>query len=196
MEHISTGDLLREAKKAGTPLGLKAKQFMDAGRLVPDELVNELVAERLRGPDRPDGFLLDGYPRTVTQAEVFGKMLQEIARPLDAVVLIDVDDKEILRRITGRLTCPRCKATFHVTSKPAKVASTCDRCGYSPLEQRPDDNADTVRRRLGAYHAQTTELVPYYRKLGLLREVEGRGDIEVIYKQIVAAIDARTGSKC
>jgi adenylate kinase len=187
LTHISTGDLLREALCNQTPLGLKAKGFMEQGKLVPDEMVNDLVAERFRGANPPGNFLMDGYPRTLAQAEVFGRLLEEVNLPLTAVVLLTVDDEEIVRRVTGRLTCPKCKATFHVTSNPPKVAGVCDHCG-GKLEQRSDDNVGAVRQRLEAYHQQTAELVPYYRGLGLLREVSGLGDIEAIYQRTLAAL--------
>jgi adenylate kinase len=187
MVHISTGDLLREAKAAGTPLGRQATDYMDAGKLVPDELVNELVAERFRRPDRPQNFLMDGYPRTVAQAEVFARLLAEVNLPLDAVVLLDVPDEEIIGRITGRLTCPSCKAMYHRTNRPPRQAGVCDNCGAA-LEQRADDREDTVRHRLEEYHGQTAALVPHYRRLGLLREVAGHGDVESIYQTLVAAL--------
>jgi adenylate kinase len=195
MTHISTGDLLRAAKAAGTPLGMQAKAFMDAGKLVPDELVNDLVAERFRGPDRPAAFLMDGYPRTTAQAEVFDRLLAEVRLPLTAVVLVDVGDEEIVERITGRLTCPKCAATYHVKNRPPQVAGICDNCG-TPLVQRADDNADTVRARLEAYHRQTAELVPFYRKKGLLREISGQGDVETIHRNILASLGAQAGLSC
>jgi len=189
MAHISTGDLLRAAKKAGTPLGLQAKAFMDQGKLVPDELVNQLIRETFLGEGRPTSFLMDGYPRTVAQAETFESLLAEAGLPLDAVVLIDLDDAEIIQRITGRLTCPNphCGASYHVTNKPPKVAGVCDVCG-SKLEQREDDKLEKIQTRLEAYRRQTAELLPHYRKLGLLRQVPGAGDIETIYQNIVKAL--------
>jgi adenylate kinase len=195
--HISTGELLRSAKAAGTPLGLRAKSYMDAGQLVPDELVNELVRERFQGPDRPTCFLMDGYPRTVAQARVFERLLAKCNLPLTAVVLINVSDEEILRRITGRLTCPNkeCGAVYHARTNPPKVPGVCDRCG-SRLITREDDNAETVAARLGAYHGETADLVPHYRSLGLLREVAGQGEIDTIYQNILAALQKQAGPTC
>src|SRR5262245_18474386 len=189
MAHISTGDLLRAAKKAGTPLGLQAKAFMDQGKLVPDELVNRIIREKFLANDRPDSFLMDGYPRTVAQSQMFELLLTEVRLPLDAVVLIEVSDDEIIRRITGRLTCvnPQCGTTFHATTKPPHVPGVCDVCG-SKLEQREDDKLDKIQVRLEAYRRQTAELVPHYRQLGLLREVQGGGDIETIYQDIITAL--------
>lgn len=193
--HISTGDLLRAAKVAGTPLGLRARAYMDAGHLVPDELVNDLIAERFRAADRPRHFLMDGYPRTVAQAEVFERLLVEVNLPLTAVILIDVKDEEIVHRTGGRLTCPKCKTSYHIMGRPPKMSRLCDRCGSS-LGQRADDNAVTVRKRLEEYHQQTAELVPHYRKRGLLREVVGQGDIQTIHSNILAALRPQVGSSC
>jgi adenylate kinase len=195
MVHISTGDLLRAARHARTPLGLQAETFMNQGRLVPDELVNDLVAELFRGPNRPDHFLMDGYPRTIAQAEIFERLLAEVRLPLTDVVLIDVPDSEIESRIVHRLTCPKCKATYHLLNKPPKVENVCDRCG-TRLEQRKDDNAVTVRQRLEEYHQQTADLVPHYRNLGLLRAVAGQGDIQTIHRSILAALSPQAGKSC
>jgi adenylate kinase len=188
MAHISTGDLLRDAVERQTPLGRQVKDVMKAGGLVSDEIVNGIIAERFRAKDRPSCFLMDGYPRTVAQAMVFADLLHEVGLPLTGVVLLAVDDEEILRRISGRLTCPNCKATYHVDSNPPKSDRICDVCGYQPLERRADDNEATIRRRLKAYHDVTTELVPYYRACGLLREVKGLDDIETIHQNILKAL--------
>ncbi len=185
--HISTGDMLRAAQAAGTPLGLQAKKYMDAGKLVPDDLVSDTVAEKFRC-ERPATFLMDGYPRTIVQAEAFDTLLAELKLPLEAAVLIDVPDEEIAHRITGRLTCSNCKATFHKTNRPPKVEGRCDVCGHSPLIQRPDDTLAVIEQRLKTYHSQTAELVGYYRARGLLRTVDGKGDVEAIYRQIVSAL--------
>jgi adenylate kinase len=184
MTHISTGDLFREAIAVGTPMGIEAKRFMDDGRLVPDKIVNGLVAEVFGRKEKPSSFLMDGYPRTTDQAQVFGRILAEANLPLDAVVLLDVPDGDIEQRIVGRLTCSNCKVTFHLTNHPPRVAGVCDVCG-SKLTQRKDDNPETVRERLKEYHAQTAALVPHYRELGLLREVNGSGDIQEVYQRIL-----------
>jgi adenylate kinase len=193
---ISTGDVLRDAVIAGTPVGLQAKSYMQAGKLVPDEVVNGIIAERFQSEDRPSCFLMDGYPRTVAQADVFEQLLNRVGLPLTGVILMAVNDEEIIRRITGRLTCPRCKATFHITSHPPRIAGTCDNCQYHPLEKRADDNETTVRRRLDAYHRVTSELVPHFRGRGLLHEIQGLGDIEAIYQKILSALQTQAGSPC
>jgi len=187
MVHISTGDLLRDAIEQQTELGRQVKDIMQAGGLVPDEIVNRLIEERFRGKARPGCFLMDGYPRTVVQAKVFDALLKDIGLPLTGVVLLEVDDDEILRRITGRLTCPNCKATYHIFTHAPKLIGKCDVCGH-PLERRPDDNEAAVRHRLEAYHHVTAELVPHYRGLGLLREVKGSGNVETIYENILKAL--------
>jgi len=195
LEHISTGDLLRDAIRKGTPTGLRVKPLVEAGKLVPDELVNALIAERFDRPDRPSGFIMDGYPRTLAQASAFDQVLSKYNLGLTGVVLLNVDEKEIVERITGRLTCPNCKATYHVKTNPPRVAGICDVCG-TKLEQRRDDSPATVRDRLEAYHRETEELIPYYREKGLLREVCGQGDIETIYQKMMAVLQPQVGSSC
>jgi adenylate kinase len=197
LEHISTGDLLRDAIRKGTPNGLRVKPLVEAGKLVPDDLVNALIAERFDRPDRPSGFIMDGYPRTLAQATAFDQVLSKYDLGLTAVVLLAVDEKEILERITGRLTCPNkdCKATYHVRTNPPRVAGICDVCG-TKLEQRRDDSPATVQARLQAYHRETEELIPNYRDKGLLREVCGQGDIETIYQKIMAVLQPQVGSSC
>jgi adenylate kinase len=197
LEHIATGDLLRAAVRNMTDLGRRAKSYMDAGQLVPDQLVNDLIAERFRRPDRPEHFVLDGYPRTVSQAEALDGMLQEAGLDLSAVVLLKVDDDSIVRRISNRWSCPQanCKATYHTESKPPKAPGVCDVCGTA-LVQRADDRPETVRARLKVYHRDTVELIPYYRAKGLLHDVPGEGDIEQIYQRIVETINPVAGRKC
>jgi adenylate kinase len=196
MVHISTGDLLRDAVARETPLGLQARGYLQTGRLVPDEVAIGLVAERFRGRQRPERFLMDGYPRTLAQAVAFEALLHEVEAPLTGVILLEVNDEETIRRITGRLTCPCCKATFHVTSNPPRVAARCDRCGFEPLARRADDTEATVRRRLEAYHRVTEVLVPHYGRQGLLHRIEGMGDIEAIYQKIILALQTQEGSPC
>ncbi len=194
LEHIATGDLLRAAIRQGTPVGQRAKPFVESGRLVPDEVVNDLVAERFARTDRPGRFVMDGYPRTVEQAGVFDAMLQKAGLGLTGVALMSVDDEELVRRIGGRFACPNpaCKATYHAESKPPKVPGVCDLCGTA-LTQRADDRPETVRARLKVYRDQTAELVPYYRKRGLLREVAAVGEIESVYGSIVKALQDPAG---
>ncbi len=197
LEHIGTGDLLRTAADQGTPLGLRAKPFLDAGKLAPDDLVNDLVAERFRRPDRPDRFVMDGYPRTLAQAAAFDAVLREQFLDLTAVILLTVDDDEILRRLSGRWSCPTptCKATYHTINNPPKVAGVCDICG-GQLVQRSDDRPETVRARLIVYHQNTVELFPHYEAQGLLREVPGSGAIEAIYQNILKVLNVKAGPSC
>lgn len=181
LTHISTGDILREAMRQGTELGRQAETFVKSGQLVPDVLVNELIHECFRRDDRPERFVMDGYPRTLAQAHSFEQVLGQQFLDLGAVVLLRVEDDEIVRRSCGRLTCPKCKATYHVTSRPPQTAGVCDECGTS-LIQREDDREETVRNRLKVYHQNTIDLVPYYRARSLLRESPGEGGIEQVYE--------------
>jgi adenylate kinase len=197
LEHIGTGDLLRTAMDRRTPLGESARPFVTAGKLVPDELVNGLIAERFARADRPARFVMDGYPRTVAQAVTFDKVLRQAALNLDAVVLLTVPDTEIVRRLSGRWSCPTlgCKATYHTESNPPRVAGICDRCGTA-LVQRADDKEETVRARLVVYHNNTAELIPHYRSQGLLREVRGTGEIEQVYSDIIQVLNPQAGPPC
>jgi adenylate kinase len=184
LRHISTGDILREAVRLQTPAGKKAQSFVASGRLVPDDMVNEIINELFQRPDRPTNFVLDGYPRTVAQAKYFDTILKKRKLPLTAAILIDVPDEEIVRRLAGRWSCPACKATYHTESNPPKVAGKCDVCG-GPLIQREDDKEATVRRRLEVYHQNNAELLDYFRGQDLLREVSGAGDIQSVYAGLV-----------
>jgi adenylate kinase len=187
LAHIATGDILREAVRLGTPAGKKAEPFMKSGQLAPDELVNELVADRFRRDDRPTSFVLDGYPRTLPQAVALDEVLREVDLPLDAVVFLAVADEVLIPRATGRWICPKDQTPYHTLNNPPKTPGKCDQCG-SVLVQRPDDREETVRERLKRYGAQTMELIPYYRAQGLLHEVPGTGDVETISSAIVKAI--------
>jgi adenylate kinase len=197
LEHIGTGDLLREAIRQNTPLGARAKVDVESGRLVPDELVNDLVAERFHRPDRPTKFVMDGYPRTRAQAQAFDAVLRPLQSCPTAVLLLDVPDEEIIRRLAGRWSCPKagCKATYHTESNPPKVPGVCDVCG-THLIQRDDDKPETVKRRLVVYHNNTVELIPYYRGQGILHEVSGKGDIEEVYTTIMAQLQPQAGQTC
>jgi adenylate kinase len=197
LEHIGTGDLLREAIRVGTPGGQRARPFVDSGRLVPDELVNDLVAERFHRNGRLKCFVMDGYPRTVSQAGAFDRLLRQRSLDLTGVVLLDVPDEEIVRRLSGRWSCPKagCKATYHTVYKPPKVPGVCDNDG-TPLVQREDDKEETVRARLVVYHKNTEELVPHYRAQGLLREVSGVSGIEEVYANIMKALKPQAGTPC
>jgi adenylate kinase len=193
LAYIGTGDILREAVRLKTPAGTRAEPFVVSGRLVPDDLVNEMVADRFRRDDRPDGFVMDGYPRTLSQAASFDQVLRQQALGLDAVIVLTVDDEEIVRRLSGRWTCPQCKATYHLTSRPPRKSGHCDECGTA-LVQRDDDKEETIRRRLQVYRQSTAELIPYYRSQSLVREIAGTGDIESIYLSIVGAIQKASPS--
>jgi adenylate kinase len=185
--HIGTGDILREAIRLKTPWGQKAAPYVTSGKLVADDLVNELVADRFRREDRPDKFVMDGYPRTLPQAASFDQVLKQQFLGLDGVILLRVDDEEVVRRLSGRWTCPTCGATYHIVKKPPRQAGICDNCG-SKLIQRVDDQESTVRERLRVYCQNTAELIPHYRAQNLLREVDGEGDIETVYSHLSAAV--------
>jgi adenylate kinase len=197
LEHIGTGDILRQAIAARTPAGERARPFVESGRLVPDDLVNDIVAERFRREDRPERFVMDGYPRTVAQAAAFDQLLRQQFLDLTGVVLLRVRDEVIVSRLAGRWSCPKpgCKATYHTEINPPRVPGICDNCG-SKLVQREDDREETVRARLAVYHKNTEELIPYYQRQGLLREVNGEGDIEQVYQDIMKALKAQAGPPC
>jgi adenylate kinase len=203
LRHFSTGDILREAILRQTPEGRLASPYVSTGRLVPDEIVNEIINARFRAKDRPECFVMDGYPRTVPQADSFDQALRAHGMGLDAVISLKVDDDEIVRRLGGRWNCPnpRCGATYHTVFKPPRRPGVCDVCG-TPLMQRDDDKPETVVKRLQIFHALYAELLEDYRKRGLLVEVPGVGDIETIYAAILRALEARkaklksAGSPC
>ena len=180
---ISTGDIFRENIKNGTELGKKAKSYMDSGRLVPDSVIIGIVKERLAEPDCANGFILDGMPRTIPQAEA----LEANDIRFDAVVSLEISDEEIIGRMSGRRVCPKCGATFHVVSNPPKTEGVCDVCGEA-LIIRPDDAPETVQSRLDVYHAQTEPLKDFYARLGNLRSVENAGSIEAVSAAIFKAL--------
>jgi adenylate kinase len=184
--HVATGDMLREAAAAGTPLGREAKGYMDRGALVPDDVIIRMIAERLAKPDARAGFLLDGFPRTIAQAEALERLLKDLGQPLERVVYFDVSEPELLRRLTGRRVCRNCQTAFHLVSAPPKTAGVCDRCG-GELYQRDDDTEATVRNRLGVYARQTAPLLDWYRARGLLGSVRGEGAISDIRGAVRAA---------
>ncbi len=186
---IATGDMLREAVAGDTPLGRQARGYMERGALVPDGVIIGLIAERLAQPDAKRGFVLDGFPRTIPQAEALARLLEELGQQLDRAIFFEVSDPELLRRLTGRRSCPTCQATYHVEGAPPRRAGVCDRCG-SVLTQREDDREATVRTRLRVYAEQTTPLLDYYRGRGLLAKVAGEGTIESIRDSIRQAVEA------
>ncbi|MGC9109010.1 MAG: adenylate kinase [Caldimicrobium sp.] len=187
---ISTGDMLREHRAKGTELGKKAQEYMDKGQLVPDEIILDMVKERLSQPDCQKGFILDGFPRTVAQAEALDKLLEEMGKKLDFALALIVPDELLVERLTGRRTCKSCGMMYHIKYKPPKVDNKCDVCG-GELYQRPDDNEETVRNRLKVYHESTAPLIEYYRKKGILREIDGSKSIEEITQQIIQILEGK-----
>jgi len=185
--HVSTGDILRENVRNGTPLGVEAKKFMDAGKLVPDALLIDIIKDRLAKDDVKGGWMLDGYPRTIPQAEALDKILPALGQKINVVLNIDVPDEELVKRVTGRRMC-KCGATYHITFNKPKEEGKCDACG-GELYQRADDTEETVKQRLNAYHAQTQPLIDYYNKRGIVATVLGVGDIKAIFDKVAAALD-------
>jgi len=185
--HISTGDMFRGAIKEGTPLGIKAKEFMDAGELVPDEVTIGIVRERLNKEDCLKGFLLDGFPRTISQAEALEQILAELGRSIDHVLHILVDPAELLARLTGRRICRNCGATYHLIFNPTKVEGECDKCS-GELYQRDDDNEKTVGTRLKVNIDQQQPLLEFYQRKGYLRNIEGSKPIDMVFKDIEAVL--------
>lgn len=184
---ISTGDMLREAVKNRSTMGLKAKAYMDSGSLVPDDVVVSIVEERITGPDCSKGFLLDGFPRTIAQADALQSMLSRRGLKIDLVLSIEVDDEELIKRLTGRRTCMTCGEPYHVIFNPPKVDGRCDRCG-GELYQRDDDKEETIRNRISTYHRQTAPLIAYYSEKGLLRSIDGSGSPKEIFERINKAL--------
>jgi adenylate kinase len=187
--HLATGDMLREAVAAGSPLGREAKGYMDKGALVPDDVIIRMMGERLSAADAGRGFILDGFPRTIAQAEALAKLLKDLGQTLDAIVYFDVSEPELLRRLTGRRVCRKCGHSYHVTSNPPKHAGVCDACG-GELYQRDDDAEATVRNRLEVYRRETAPLLDYYRQRNLLVTVSGEGPVATIRDAIRSATGA------
>jgi len=181
---LSTGDMLRAAVAAGTEVGKKAKEFMNAGKLVTDEIVIGIIADRIEEDDCKQGFLLDGFPRTVAQAEALDALLKEKGLKVDAVIEMKVDDESLVDRITGRYTCAECNQGYHDTNLKPQKAGVCDGCGSTNFTRRADDNRETVVSRLATYHTQTAPLLPFYSKQGVLRTVDGMADIGDVAVQI------------
>ena len=187
---LSTGDMLRTVVASGVPLGQQAKEIMAAGKLMPDELMIEMIADRISKPDCATGFILDGFPRTVPQAEALDRMLEDKGLKLDHVIEMKVDDAALVERITGRYTCAKCGQGYHDKFQTPKVDGVCDNCGSTEFTRRADDNAETVTTRLAAYHKQTAPILPYYKERGVLETVDGMADIDVVTEQIEALLKA------
>ena len=186
--HISTGDIFRMNIKEGTELGKKAKSFMDQGLLVPDELVVDLVVDRLAQPDAKNGYVLDGFPRTIPQAEALDKALAEKGEAVDYAIDVDVPDENIINRMSGRRACTACGGTYHIKYAPTKVEGVCDACGGT-LVLRDDDKPETVKKRLEVYHEQTQPLIDYYSKKNVLKTVDGTQDVAEVFAAIVKILE-------
>ncbi len=184
---ISTGDLLRAARENKTSLGLKAEGYMKTGQLVPDDLVIAMIEERLKQPDCRKGYILDGFPRTLAQAEAFDRMASSFGSGIDRVVNIEVGRDELIERLSGRRQCRKCGENYHVRFRPSQKQDACDRCG-GELFQRDDDREDVIRQRLEVYGKQTQPLIAYYREKGLLKDIRGTGSIEEIYGALLKAV--------
>ena len=182
--HISTGDMFRAAMQQQTELGLRAKSFMDKGELVPDEVTNGIVKERLQQADTEKGFLLDGFPRTQAQAEALDKIMQDLNRSIDAVINIEVNPEILMQRLTGRIICRNCGSTYHKTNNPPKVEGTCDRCGSHDFYQREDDKPETVENRIQINIEQSKPILNYYKAKGILRNVDGESGIDNLFQTI------------
>ena len=186
--HISTGDIFRANIKENTELGQKAKTYMDQGLLVPDELVVDLVVDRLAQDDAKKGYVLDGFPRTIPQAEALTGALAKIGEKMDYAINVEVPDESIINRMSGRRACVSCGGTYHIKYNPTKAEGVCDACG-GELILRDDDKPETVKQRLEVYHTQTQPLIDYYTKEGILQEVDGTQDLEVVFDEIVKLLD-------
>lgn len=187
---LSTGDMLRAAVKAGTEVGRQADSIMKSGGLVSDEIVIRIISDRIQEPDCTNGFLLDGFPRTLPQAVGLDKLLEQQGKTLDVVVEMKVDDAALIERITGRFTCAKCGTGYHDTFKPTKAEDTCDSCGSHEFSRRADDNAETVKSRLMAYYRETAPLIGYYFAKGKLKSIDGMAQIDEVERQLNTVLDA------
>jgi len=185
--HISTGDIFRSNIKGGTELGIKAKEFIDKGALVPDELTIDIIKDRLKQEDCKNGFILDGFPRTIPQADFLDDALRAMGIKLDAALNIDVADNEIIKRMSGRRVCPNCGASYHLIFKPTKLDGICDSCN-SGVIQRDDDREDTVLNRLKTYHSQTEPLIEYYSKKGIVKTAKGKDEVAHTSEEVLKVL--------
>ena len=188
--HISTGDIFRANIKNGTELGMEAKKYMDQGQLVPDELTVKILLDRVAQPDCSEGYVLDGFPRTIPQAEVLDSALEKLGDSIDFAMDVDVPDENIVRRMSGRRACLSCGATYHIEHIPPKQEGVCDTCGQ-PLVLRDDDKPETVLKRLKVYHEQTQPLIDFYTKKGVLRSVDGTVDMNDVFEAIVNVLERK-----
>ncbi len=187
MARISTGDILREAVQKETPLGFQAKSFMDSGKLVPDDVVIGMIRERLKASDCKEGFILDGFPRTVPQAQALTAVLDQNRSGIDRVLNFELSDDELIRRLSGRRHCPSCQAVYHVEFNPPRKPDQCDQCG-GKLIQRSDDQPETIRKRLEVYQSQTLPLIGFYEDQGVLSRIDGSGSPETVYRRVTDAV--------
>ena len=194
LSKLSTGDMLRSAVRRGSELGKKADEVMKAGQLVSDDIMIALIRDRVMVADCERGFILDGFPRTIAQAEALDKLLLEIGKPLNLVIELTVNDPVLVERIAGRFSCTICGAGYHDTFKPTKAAGVCDNCGSTQFTRRKDDNRETVTSRLKAYHDQTAPLLPYYKAKGVLRSVDGMAEIDEVSRQIDRILPAASAA--
>jgi len=186
--HISTGDILRANVRDGTELGMKAKEYMDRGELVPDTVLIGLIRNRLNEPDCKEGYLLDGYPRTIPQADALDIILLEIGKPLDVVINIDVSDDSLVERLSGRRTCPTCGESYHVVFNPPEQQGVCDACS-SQLYQRDDDREEVIRQRLAVYNQKTKPLIDYYAKADILVNIDGSRSVDEVFRAVSGVMD-------
>ncbi len=186
--HVSTGDMLRAAVKAGTPVGLKAQEYMNKGALVPDEVIHDIITERLSQDDMEAGFLFDGYPRTENQAIDLDSILKEIGKKIDCVINLNIADEDLIKRITGRRLCPVCGEIYNIYYKPTVKEGICDKCG-AELIQRKDDNLESLEVRLSEYHKNTQPVIEYYEKSGLVRHVDASNSVDKVFEDIVASLE-------
>ena len=186
--HVSTGDMLREAVKNKTEIGLKAQEYMNAGALVPDEIINGIIVERLSKDDINKGFLFDGYPRNVAQAESLSKILADLNKKIDAVINLNVEDEVLIKRITGRRLCPKCGAIYNIYYTAPQVEGKCDKCGEE-LTQRKDDNVDSLKVRLEEFHHNTQPVIEYYDKANIVKNINADQDINLVFEDVKKALE-------